>query len=131
MTFASRRMPRRIRALHADPATGLDEIVDALARWHASAIAPRWERVRAVLTAEVARQSRRLTDGGPRLALGNLHPSIRWQGRRLTVEMRWEAHVLLDGRGLLLVPSAFWQDMGPIVLGSGSQRCCTPPAESS
>jgi DNA-binding transcriptional ArsR family regulator len=128
LTYAGRTMPARISALHADPATRLAEIVDAIARWHAIAIGPHWERLQTVLTAEIARQSRRLTDGGPRFALSKLHPSIRWQPGRLTVEMPWEARFPLDGRGLLLVPSAFWQDVGPIVLGSWQPTLLYPCA---
>lgn len=118
LTFAGRTMPRRVRALHADPVGRLPTVVEALARWHVVAIEPHWERLRAVLGAEVARQSRRLTDGGPVLALRNLHPSIRWDPGRLTVDMPWEARFPLKGRGLLLVPSAFWPRVGPIVLGA-------------
>jgi DNA-binding transcriptional ArsR family regulator len=98
------------------------------ARWYAIAIGPHWERLQAVLTTEIARQPRRLTDGGPQLALHNLHPSIRWRPGHLIVEMAWEARFPLDGRGLLLVPSAFWQDVGPIVLGSWQPTLLYPCA---
>jgi DNA-binding transcriptional ArsR family regulator len=118
LSFARRTMPSRIRALQEDPGAGLPAVVAALARWHAIAIDPHWERLRAGLSAEVARQSRRLTDGGPGLALRNLHPSIHWDPGRLSVDLPWDARFPLDGRGLLLVPSAFWPQVGPIVLGA-------------
>jgi hypothetical protein len=127
-TFAGRAMPRRVLALHADPATRLSEVAVALARWYAIAIEPYWERLHAMLAAEVARQSRRLSEEGPGLTLGKLHPSVRWQQGRLAVDMRWEARIQLDGRGLLLVPSAFWQGVGPIVLGSGQPTLLYPAA---
>jgi DNA-binding transcriptional ArsR family regulator len=130
LTFADRPMPPRIAALHADPPARLAVIVDAIAGWYELAVAPHWERLSSVLGAEVARQSRRLTDGGPELALRNLHPSIRWRPGCLTVEMPWEARFALDGRGLLLVPSAFWQSVGPIVLGSWQPTLLYPVSGS-
>ena len=88
LTFAGQTMPARVSALHADPATRLAQVVEALARWHAIAIAPHWQRVHRLLTAEVALQSRRFTEEGPGLALRHLHPSIRWQPGHLAIDMR-------------------------------------------
>jgi DNA-binding transcriptional ArsR family regulator len=128
LTFAAGRMPPRIRALHADPERHLPEVVQGLARWHAIAIEPHWERLHTMLAAEVARQSRRLAETGAGVTLAGLHPSIRWHQHHLAVDMRWEARIKLDGRGLLLVPSAFWQGVGPIVLGSGQPTLLYPAA---
>jgi DNA-binding transcriptional ArsR family regulator len=118
LVFNGRAPTARAVALRAEPEAGLAALVDALRRWHAAAIAPHWERVRALLAAEVALQSRYLSEGGAGLALANLHPAIRWQPGALDVEMRWEKTLPLAGRGLLLVPSAFWPGIGPIVLGA-------------
>jgi DNA-binding transcriptional ArsR family regulator len=118
LVFKGRELPARVAALRADPEAQLAAMVDALHRWHAAAIAPHWKRVHALLAAEVALQSRYLSEGGAGLAMRNLHPAIRWRPGSLDVDMRWEATLRLAGRGLLLVPSAFWPGIGPIVLGA-------------
>jgi DNA-binding transcriptional ArsR family regulator len=118
LLFADREPPACVQALYDDPEQHLAQITAALARWHARVLAPHWERIYAVLAADIAHRARQLAEGGPELALRRLHPTIRWQGGRLTVDLRFDARFRLDGRGLLLVPSAFWRGVGPIVLGS-------------
>jgi DNA-binding transcriptional ArsR family regulator len=128
LTFAGRTMPSRVQALHADPTRHLPKLADVLARWHALAIRPHWQRLHAMLAAEIGRQSRALAEHGPGHTLANLHPSIRWRSTHLMVDMRWEARISLSRRGLLLVPSAFWHGVGPIVLGSGQPTLLYPAA---
>ena len=81
----------------------LCELLDAFWR---KAVEPHWPRIHALLEADLRHRSRRLTEGGPVLLFEDLHPAVGWAGDRLEVEMTWTDTVDLDGRGLLLLPTA-------------------------
>jgi DNA-binding transcriptional ArsR family regulator len=52
--------------------------------------------------------ARRLAEGGPALLFSELHESVSWSENRLEVSVpAHSATVVLDGRGLVLMPSAF------------------------
>ncbi len=105
-----RRQSRELADLLADPAAGLARLADTLEAFWDEAFAEHWPRVRALLDADIAHRAQRLTHGGPAELFADLHPSVTWTDRGLSVEIYWSDDVALDGRGLLLVPSAMqWQ----------------------
>jgi DNA-binding transcriptional ArsR family regulator len=86
-----------------------DDIVAALARFHAVGLAPFWSRMQALLIADRESRGRIALSGGLGRLLSTLHPQIRWDPPVLhvgTVEHR-SADVSLHGRGLAIVPSLF------------------------
>jgi DNA-binding transcriptional ArsR family regulator len=83
-------------------------LADVLEAYWERAIEPVWSRVRAFLEADIAYRARRLTDGGPSALFADLNPNVSWDQPHLDVHVPLhDATVDLDGRGLLLVPSAF------------------------
>ena len=67
-----------------------------------------WPRIRAFLEADIAYRARRLTTGGPSALFADLSPNVTWEQPHLEVQVpAHDATFDLDGRGLLLVPSAF------------------------
>jgi DNA-binding transcriptional ArsR family regulator len=96
-----------VTALHADPAARLGALVDGIRAYWAVAVAPDWPRIRGLLEGEVSYRARRLTEGGAHLLFRDLHPRVAWRRDRLLVRHRhWSTARRLDGRGLVLVPSA-------------------------
>src|SRR5438128_1765162 len=78
--------------------------------------APSWPRIKALLDADLAARARHLAETGAGAVLGDLHPSIRWDGERLAVRTVIDRVCELEGRGLLLVPSAFsWTGPSAII----------------
>ena len=71
-------------------------------------------RARAALAADprAARRrllyrARRLADGGAQRLFADIHPELRFADDTLFIDMPFDGHLDLDGRGLLFVPSAF------------------------
>jgi DNA-binding transcriptional ArsR family regulator len=92
----------------ADPRAQLRRLADLLEAYWARAIEPVWPRVRAFLDADIAYRARRLAAGGPAALFGDLSANVSWSQPYLTVDVpAHDAAVSLDGRGLLLIPSAF------------------------
>ena len=89
------------------PRRAVERLADALAAYWEVALAPHWERVRALLEADVLHRARRLTAGGPSELLADLHPDVRWRDEGLEVAVAYDTTVALEGRGMLLVPTAF------------------------
>lgn len=92
----------------AHPRREVRRLADVLeAYWH-RAIEPVWPRIRAVLEADIAYRARRLINGGPAALFADLSPAVTWKQPHLEVEVPGhDATFSLEGRGLLLVPSAF------------------------
>lgn len=90
-----------------DPARELARACATIREYWQLAVQPVWDRVRALLEADIAYRARRLTARGPHAVLSNLHRTVSWRDGALSVATHKDEDVELDGRGLLLVPSAF------------------------
>jgi DNA-binding transcriptional ArsR family regulator len=110
--FPSGRMPAAARALVDDPAAGLERLAGQMAAYWERMIAPTWDRIVALLEADVAQHARALAAHGPLAVFPDLHRRVRWRAGAVEVEHGYDAEVELGGRGLLLVPTAFaWPDV--------------------
>jgi DNA-binding transcriptional ArsR family regulator len=89
------------------PRRAVERLAGSLASYWEVALEPHWPRVRALLEADLLYRSRRLTEGGPTALFADLHPAIRWRSDGLDVEIPYSTSVQLEGRGLVLVPTAF------------------------
>jgi len=81
--------------------------LDTLGVFWERAHAPHWPRLRALLDADLAYRARALSEGGATRLFADLPADVRWTGDALEVERSLGSTVLLRGRGLLLMPSAF------------------------
>lgn len=108
-SFAGKSPPAAARAILDTPETGVVAIADALEVYWARALAPHWPGVQALLEAEIAHRGRALAERGPLGLFEDLHPDLVWRdgGLDANVRISHSGDVELDGRGLLLVPSAF------------------------
>jgi DNA-binding transcriptional ArsR family regulator len=114
--FRGRRRPPAVDELLAEPRRGLDRLASTLDTWWRTVVEPHWSRVRSLLEADLAHRARLLTEGGPERLFADLHHTARRHADRLEVRTVFDARVPLAGRGLVLVPSAFyWQGVGPII----------------
>jgi hypothetical protein len=91
----------------ADPEGQIALLADLLEAYWERAVAPAWARVRAFLEGDIAYRARRLAQDGPAALFADLHPAITWADDHLDATSVHEATIDLEGRGLLLMPSAF------------------------
>jgi DNA-binding transcriptional ArsR family regulator len=92
----------------ANPRRELQRLADLLEAYWRRALEPVWPRVRAFLEQDIFHRARELAAGGPAALFSDLSPRVAWQQPHLDVQVpAHEATTTLDGRGLLLVPSAF------------------------
>ena len=112
--FGGVTWPASAVELDARPAPSLAEIAAELAGFHDRLIAPHWERMRAVLDADVAYRGRLLADGGARGLLHDLHSDLHWDEGVLTItepDPRFH-EVVLEPGGVVFMPSVFgWPDV--------------------
>jgi uncharacterized protein DUF5937/helix-turn-helix protein len=111
-----RRAPSGLqREFVEHPRRSLNRLADSIARYWDRAMADGWPRVQALLQADLHHRARRLTEGGPAGLFADLHPDVRWEEGRLSVVVPYDEEIALEGRGLLLLPSAFrWEHPGVI-----------------
>jgi DNA-binding transcriptional ArsR family regulator len=111
-----RPVPAVLVPLYDDPARHLPALADELHRYWEAAIEPLWPRIRAVGLADIGYRLDRFASGGVAHLLSGLNPDVGFDGETLTVRRAGTARGLLDGRGVVLVPSVF---VWPGVLCSG------------
>jgi DNA-binding transcriptional ArsR family regulator len=102
--------------LGARPSQTLELIAAELASAHARLIAPHWDRMRAVLDADIAYQGGIVAHGGAAALFAGLHAGVRWTPGKVTVIRNRHGppeYQVTPGPigGLVLVPSVLiWPD---------------------
>jgi DNA-binding transcriptional ArsR family regulator len=94
-----------LRVLRAADAPG--RLADGLAALWEKLLEPCWPMLRELLERDVAYRAGRLAEGGLARLFADLAPQVVLRGHELHVRQPTSASVELDGRGLLLSPSAF------------------------
>ena len=103
----SRHLPRWVEPLSNGEPAMMWRLGAALRVYHDDVLGQFMVRMRAALDAHRAVQTRRLLHGGLGDMLSHLGPTMRWRAPFLEVDYPEHRDLLLDGRGLLLVPSFF------------------------
>ena len=122
--------------LAARPSRTLELIADELTSAHARLIAPHWERMRAVLDADVAYQGGILADNGAAALVAGLHSGVRWAPGKITVIRNRHGppeYQVRPGpvRGLVLVPSVLIWPNTTVKGYSSSQTTLRYPARGA
>jgi len=112
--FADGPWPSSAAELFERPEFG--QIVAELADCHERLITPHWERIRAVLDADIAYRTGLLASGGARQLFGDMHPDLSWAAGTLTLADtdtgKTELQVRKGPGGLVLMPTVFgWPDV--------------------
>ena len=98
-----------------DPVATRDVVADLLEQSWELLVAPHWPRLREFLDTDVAFRTQTLADYGLERVLADLHPRARWTGRALVIQGFGQSRCLLNGAGLLLMPSVFlWPSLAPV-----------------
>ena len=118
--WAGQTPPPAAQAFLDDPAAALDTLAEALSRYWALLLAPHWPRWRSMLEEDVLLRGRALALHGPEQMFNALSPLIRFVQGQLLIEHSLcagpDAAAQLEGRGLLLIPSAFvWPAVATIL----------------
>lgn len=98
-------LPRRLAGRDAG---AWRTLADALRAGHDAIVAPEAARIRACFDADLAWRRRILTEQGVGAALASVYPGSRWAGGTLLFDVPRDAAFTADGRGVTLMPSAFW-----------------------
>ena len=127
LLYGRRTPPAVLRPLLERPRYGLRRLTEALAGYWELTLAHHWPRLRSLLEGEVLHRARQLTLGGAELLFADLHEEVAWSGSELAVAIRYDAAIPLLGRGLLMVPSAFYWPRVAVVTDPAWQPSLTYP----
>ncbi|MEV5508252.1 ArsR/SmtB family transcription factor [Streptomyces orinoci] len=97
-----------VAALREEGERGLARLAEVTAAYWEVALAPYWPRVLSLSEGDTLHRARRFAEGGAALLFEDLDPQLSWDTDTLRLTGRCiHGTRRLDGRGLLLVPSAF------------------------
>ncbi|MFI1394662.1 ArsR/SmtB family transcription factor [Streptomyces sp. NPDC020681] len=97
-----------VAALREDPERGLGRLAEVIEAYWEVALAPHWPRILTLLDGDIMHRAKRFAEGGARRLFDDLDPQLTWDSGSLQMVSRCVRGMRrLDGRGLLLSPSAF------------------------
>lgn len=91
-----------------ESAPAQQELERALRSFHSACIAPRWSQATGRFQRDLLTRTALLRNQGVATLLNTLSPHMHLRGLTLESAYPWERRVRLNGRGLVLMPSAFW-----------------------
>lgn len=97
-----------VRALNERDRDAWQLLAAAVRAGHQAVVSASWPRVWQSFRADVAWRGRLIAGQGLQAALASLHPTVRWNGSTLEVDVDSTLVVRPAGRGMTLLPSAFW-----------------------
>jgi biotin operon repressor len=100
-------MPAAARQVIADGPAGSRRVAVALGTYWNTAIAPHWDKMRAVLDADIAYRAQQVTLGGISALLKDLHPQLQFHQSTIRINKTGDRNYDLEGNGLLLIPCVF------------------------
>lgn len=100
-------MSAAARQLIADGQAGARRLANALGQYWDLVLRPHWNRIQAVLDAEVLYQARQLAERGVVPMMTALHPQLELRGQQMYIDTCPNTRYDLNGRDLLLIPSVF------------------------
>jgi len=108
--------PGSASELYERPRESLREIATELAECHERLIAPHWQRIRAVLDADIAYRTGVLASGGARRLFADMHPDLNWTAGTLTLRDADTDHSVMHVQkgpdGVVLMPCVFaWPEV--------------------
>lgn len=95
------------RQVIADGPAGVRRVAMALGSYWNAAIAPHWDRMRAVLDADIAYRAQQVTLGGISALLKDLHPKLEFHQSTIRINKTGHRNYDLEGNGVLLMPCVF------------------------
>jgi DNA-binding transcriptional ArsR family regulator len=105
--YAPAPLPPLLQPFDDDPPAAVAALAELVRAYWSRALAPHWPRIRALLDGDILHRARRLADGGAQRLFADIHPELRFADDTLFIDMPFDGHLDLGGRGLLFVPSAF------------------------
>ncbi|MGJ5759379.1 MarR family transcriptional regulator [Streptomyces galbus] len=96
-----------MRQLTEGESEAMHRLGSAIRRYHERLLARPWPRIRKVIEEERVLRARDLLDAGVEHMLNSIHPTARWEPPVLRVDYPVHQDMVLNGRGLLLIPSYF------------------------
>jgi DNA-binding transcriptional ArsR family regulator len=115
-----RDLPDAAQAFLNDPQASLERLAECLQTFWTLALEPHWPRLRAMLENDILIRARSLALGGADELFRELNPLIRYENGILSLDKSMcsnnDGSIHLNGRGLLLMPSAFvWPKLSTIL----------------